>query len=227
MATRQAGRPGPEPGRRRAPGHAWCINYDTLVACRAAPNVAQGWCEGTARPAQVAFRLKSAARYPVLTAMEDLPLPQEQHNQALLRDVYQAARDYLVVESDEWSRFNAMLVAHVVLIIVAVSVMYGGACTYAPAVGPLVLLLGGLAVCFAWWAKIERGFRSQDRYVGFIKNLEAELPEKLRFLTDGANVRMIFPSTPTTRNAMRLVIGVFALLYLVALSHLVLPCLRV
>ena len=158
--------------------------------------------------------------------MSDLPLPQEEYRQAL-RDVYQAAREYLVVESDEWSRFNATLVAHAILIALAVGVMYGETCTYAPAVAPLVLLLAGLAVCVAWWGKIERGFRSEDRYVGFIKKLEAELPENLRFLTDGANARMIFPSTPITRNAMRLVVGVCALLYLVALSHLVWPCLRV
>lgn len=158
--------------------------------------------------------------------MKDLPLPQPEH-QALLRDVYQAARDYLAVESDEWSRFNAMLVAHIVLIAVAVSVMYGGACTYAPAIAPLVLLVGGLAVCFAWWAKIERGFESEDRYMMSIKSLEAELPENLRFLTDGADAPTIFPSSRMTRNAMRLVIGVFAFLYLVALSHFVLPCLTV
>jgi hypothetical protein len=60
-----------------------------------------------------------------------------------------------------------------------------------------------------------------------IKSLEAELPENLRFLTDGADAPTIFPSSRVTRNAMRLVIGVFALLYLVALSHFVLPCLAV
>ena len=157
--------------------------------------------------------------------MNDLPLPQEEYRQAL-QEVYQAAREYLAVESDEWSRFNAMLVAHAILIAVAVSVMYGEACTYAAA-APLVLLLVGLAVCVAWWDKIERGFRSEDRYMGFIKRLEAELPENLRFLTDGANAKMIFPSTPITRNAMRLVVGVCALVYLVVLSHLVWSCLRV
>jgi hypothetical protein len=154
--------------------------------------------------------------------MKELPLPQDDYNQAM-RNVYQAALDYLGVESDDMARFNAMLVAHAILIGVSASLMYGVARKHAPAVVPLVLVLAGLAVCVAWWAAIERGFKSQNRYVEFIKGLEAELPENLRFLTDGAKAKMIFPSTLTTRNAMRLVIGVFALLYLAALSHLVLP----
>ena len=88
--------------------------------------------------------------------MSDLPLPQEEYRQAL-RDVYHAAREYLAVESDEWSRINAMLVAHAILIALAVAVMYGETCTYAPAVAPLVLLLAGLAVCVAWWGKSNAG----------------------------------------------------------------------
>jgi hypothetical protein len=155
--------------------------------------------------------------------MSDLP-PQDHYNESL-RDVYQAARKYLAFESDEWSRFKAMLVAHAILISVAASVVYGQACTHALAVAPFVLLLAGLAVCVAWWARIERGFRYESQYVGFITRIESELPENFRFLTDGANAKSIFPSTPTTRNAMRLVIAVCALLYLAALSHLVLPCL--
>jgi hypothetical protein len=81
------------------------------------------------------------------------------------------------------------------------------------------LLVAGLVVCFAWWTAIERGIAYQNHYVGFVKRLEEEFPKsELRFMTDGASVTMPIPARVPTRWAMRTVVAVFAMIYVLGIA---------
>jgi hypothetical protein len=130
------------------------------------------------------------------------------------RMIYESALEYTAAEADQaWAKFNAMLVAHTILIAVSVGLMFGEMRSTVPPLIPAVLLVAGLVVCFAWWATVERALRYQDRYVDFAKRLEVRFPEHQRFLTDGDMTQMGFPGGLRTRDSMRIIILVFALLY--------------
>jgi hypothetical protein len=137
------------------------------------------------------------------------------------RVIYQSALEYAAAEADQaWAKFNAMLLAHTILIAVSVGLIFGEMRTTAPPLIPVILLISGLVVCFVWLAATERALRYQDRYVAFARRLEDRFPIHQRFLTDGAGTPMSFPASLRTRHGMRVVISVFALLYAAALARL-------
>jgi len=81
-------------------------------------------------------------------------------------------------------------------------------------------LVAGLVVCFAWWAAIERGIAYQNHYVSFVKRLEEQFSKsELRFMTDGALAKMPLPAKLPTRWAMRIVIAVFAVIYVLGIGR--------
>lgn len=137
------------------------------------------------------------------------------------RELHKTAVDLVVAESEStWARFNAMLVAHTILLAACGGLLFGDARGHAPFYVPMALALAGLFVSFAWSAAVCLGIRYQDRYTDFAKALEAKFPsEEFRILTDGAKTHMCFPATVRTRTTQHIVIGVFIVLYVAALVY--------
>jgi hypothetical protein len=136
------------------------------------------------------------------------------------RDLHKTAVDLVVSEgASTWARFNAMLVAHTILLVACGALLFGEGMRV-PSYVPMVLAVAGLVVSFAWSAAVSRGVRYQLRYVDFAKALEAKFPsDEFKILTDGAKTHMCFPATVPTRTTQHIVIWVFMALYLAALGQ--------
>ncbi len=139
-----------------------------------------------------------------------------------IRAGYKATIDlWNTAGNQNWSRFNAMLVANTVVFAVIGQLMARTIVLPIPWVLPIV----GLILCASWWVALARGLTYQDLYVALAREMEAKLDpadvvRRGRGLADGGTVaangqkfKMRHGAQIRTRYAMRAVVIVFAVLY--------------
>lgn len=136
--------------------------------------------------------------------------PEEIEN---VRVGYKAAIDlWNTSGTQNWSRFNAMLVANSVILAVIGNVTVDDLMGWQVRVA----LTGvGLVLCVCWRGAVDRGLTYQDHYVAGALELERHLAP-VSSVQDGSHLQMAGFSRMRTRRAMRTVILLFTLLYLSA-----------
>jgi hypothetical protein len=130
---------------------------------------------------------------------------------------YRAAIDLWTASGHQnWSRFNAMLVANAVIVAAIVQILVGKIMAPWAVLLPIV----GLVLCGLWFIALARGLAYQDHYVQSARQLEDRLGVEVNIVRGGQNFaegRMRGFERLPTRGVMYAVIGLFGLLYFGAL----------
>jgi hypothetical protein len=146
------------------------------------------------------------------------PVPNEELENT--RIGYRAAIDLWIAQGNQnWSRFNAMLVANSVIVAVIVQIVRDH--PFLDWRVQLALPVVGLIVCWSWLAAVSRGMTYQDYYVARARDLESQLGP-VNVVQGGHILPMAGCFAPfRTRTAMYTVVVLFVLLYLAAILIIV------
>jgi len=110
-------------------------------------------------------------------------------------------------------RFSAMPVANSIILAVVGQLLRKDALVNLPWWSFFLLPVAGPALCHCWAAAVSRGIQYQDYYMASARKIEKDQLMPM-VLNDGQQIRWKGVGRVRTRNTMRIVVALFAILHL-------------